>query len=215
MARILIGLFLGVLIAAGAMYATRKDRESSLEATAPLQTDIATLQPESRLASDDVTLEPPQTDASAGSEATPLPTFEDAGHSGIRPEFNALFDRNPAIAAQYQAFEKEPRDPAWASSLEAALQQVISSNPAVTRFGQPEIECRSTRCVVRLLAYGASDVPLGDWPQLLSVKGAFFDANDHRIPHAPNPPSNMNIDVIESGGASALLMTLLFPRTGF
>jgi hypothetical protein len=74
----------------------------------------------------------------------------------IRPEFEAVFRENPMLANSHAAMEREPRDEAWAVAMEDA-------NADLNRYGIPSAECRSTRCEIQMLAYGAPAMEPPQW----------------------------------------------------
>lgn len=63
-----------------------------------------------------------------------------------------------------EQIENEPRDPQWAEMVESHFRAHWISSAELARFGMPTVECRTTRCQLRLTADRAA--PGVDWHQV-------------------------------------------------
>lgn len=99
----------------------------------------------------------------AGAQAvtTPMPSMP------IRPEFEPVFRENPILAYVHSAMAAEPRDEVWAAGMEDSYKRAFASNIDLNRYGVPSAECRSTRCEIQMLAYGAPEMAREQWGNLL------------------------------------------------
>ena len=93
--------------------------------------------------------------------------------------------RNDSLTQEHLELEREVRDDSWSYPLEAELQNMLAADPVMGKFKVEHLECRATRCEVRVTSKAqmqqASAVNqwLGNmnrvaWPGGLTVGTAIF-----------------------------------------
>ena len=148
-----------------------------------------------------VTSHSPPTQAPAPiSEVKPVHLVIDA--VPMRPEFDILLARNVNIRTGHSKLERQPRDPAWAAETESAFRAFLLSSPSFSRYGiDPQVDCRTSFCEVRMLAYGAEKDT--KWHYLIEEPGS---------PNAPRPAKAFAgvIDWEEKDGVTAVYFLVSF-----
>lgn len=81
--------------------------------------------------------------------------------------FDPFLKGEDTAARAHRALEREPRDDAWASESEAEWARYLAANAGLAGYGAPDVQCRTTRCEVRLLAVGAPVMGAAGWFGLL------------------------------------------------
>ena len=71
----------------------------------------------------------------------------------------------PWPANQWQKLELEPKDNSWAYYMEQTLLQFLGSHPSTAQFDISRIECRTTKCLLEVVGYDESTVPV--WQQVM------------------------------------------------
>jgi len=61
--------------------------------------------------------------------------------------------------------ELEPKDDSWAYYMEQTLLQFLSEHSSIAQFDISSIECRTTKCVIEVIGYDESTVPV--WHQVM------------------------------------------------
>lgn len=130
----------------------------------------------------------------------------------VGPVFGAQFDtvaregHRDAMLEAHRALEREPRDDSWAYPMEAEIENSLIPDTSMGNFRREHVECRATKCEIRLSAQGSSqvealrqwssDVQRLPWATNLALSSASTIATDDRMdtlmivekPPAPGQP---------------------------
>ncbi len=153
---------LGVLIGGGGMFLyTHNTREESAKLTEKVLAIPAPASSENHRAS--TASSPIQVPVPAQAPAPTENKPVDASNVPIplRYEFDAVMRKYPGNAQLHTKLEQEPRDPVWAQATEDAFRNFFQGNPEMARYGIPEIDCRTSICEIRLIAFNADKTT--DW----------------------------------------------------
>jgi hypothetical protein len=112
----------------------------------------------------------------------------------VYPEFDRLLSNqrpgrhSKEVVAMHAKLEREPRDAAWATEMEDALRKFYMGKPELRRYGViPQVDCRTSTCEVRMLAFSADDFDLeltmekpgsAPWPTGAVLLVADFDKRE-------------------------------------
>ena len=120
----------------------------------------------------------PSSADSTEAASSSLPAALPAVPLSFEPEFSQIL-KNPRkfttdiyLAKMHTAMESEGRDLEWATATERQWRESYANNPEALRYGSPTIECRSTYCEIRIVAYGVDEKELSkamSWPADLEV----------------------------------------------
>lgn len=84
----------------------------------------------------------------------------------VSHEFEAIFTKYSSFARLHAELEQQPLDLDWAPATEEAFRNHLQGIPELSRYGIfPEVDCRTSLCELRLVAYGADKGT--DWSQVL------------------------------------------------
>lgn len=209
MAKGIIVLALLLVLVAGGWYVTREHTEVDVNQ----QPALSSSQPPNVPAGE---LLPPNTVVDDEFQRTPKsessrPDSETGEAVPLRPEFEDLFRNNPYLSAAHTALEQEPRDELWASGSEAKFRVAFAGNHELQGYGQPIVECRSSRCEVKLLAYGATHLSHDEWTSLIA-QGLIRDSTGRPVPAPLQSPVGITFGTIETNGASVVVINFQFAR---
>lgn len=95
----------------------------------------------------------------------------------VSQEFDRIFkNQNPGANTagtirMHARLESQARDQDWAATTENGFRDFYTGKPELHLYRTPEVDCRTSICEVRLLAYGSSK-DADYWYQLVSKPGA-------------------------------------------
>jgi hypothetical protein len=127
-------------------------------------------------------------------------------------EFNPIFEATPLMRSLHDSIEREPREEPWASLMESKWNAAFAENPELLAYGTPAVHCRSTRCVLQLLAFKPSTLDRLGWMQLIS-KGAGKRSEAEQSAPLVKSIRNAALGSVENDGATVLLYYYEYERS--
>ena len=124
----------------------------------------------------------------------------------LPPEFDYL-SSDPLDP--HELTQREPVDPAWAATTTMQINGYLAARPEITsKYGFPQIECRTTRCEMAFIATG-----VGDAKDFRELTADFFDEDwtgQFRL-GAPPGVRIINLSVRNQGDITTLLWNVSQP----
>lgn len=196
-------LTVGILTAGG--LALNLWRSPAEHAAAPAENRVIDLNPpDGNRATRTLSPTQPQEPSERGSESEP--TGDSIIAVPVSHEIESVFRMSPYAMSMHLKLEQQPRDPVWAGEMEEAYGKWIHGKSELARHGvRPEVDCRTSMCEVRLMAYGG-----GNSKEL-------YDLLMKQPGTAPWPEGGIEAvaDGNEQDGVTTVVIHTVFPRRGY
>lgn len=163
MIKILVGVFLGILLASLFFVLLKPDvpidgKVDFGVADSPPNRPAAPISVASRSpVSEGAAIRPPTQETAPGAPETAEDT-QVVDAIPLPSEFDWLSTRGGLLHSLHERIQREYRDDTWATPAETRLQSYVYERPEILkRYGYPTITCRTTLCEITFVGYGIND----------------------------------------------------------